>query len=213
MSNPTKPASSDHWLRRESLELKKLINLARGAPVPNWPPDQEWTEIFQDLKDAIDRSELPAALRGPSAWRRSSVRLLDLWSFVKDRDARWQPLRDFCQRWAKASGISLSRRRNQWERQEARTQRDGEIQGAAEKLWTRAWESDNRELLNKEAVAQQMLQVEEYQHLVQDLRVVQGERKLLSQESIVRLISEPDWVKEKSKARRKAIQPRKRATN
>ncbi len=213
MSNPTTPADNDHWLRRESLELKKIINLARGAAVTDWPPDQEWTEIFQDLKDAIDRGELPAAVRSKSASRRSSVRLLDLWPFVKDRDDRWQPLRDFCQRWENARGISLSRRRNQRERREARTQRDGEIQDAAKKLWTRAWESDNRELLNKEAVAQQMRQEKEYQHLVRDLKVTQGNPKVLSVDSIVRLISEPDWVKEKSKARRKVIQPRKRATN
>ena len=104
MSNPTKPASSDHWLRRESLELKKIINLARGAPHKDWPPDQEWTAIFQDLKDAIDRGELPAAVRGKRAWMWSSVRLLDMWGFVVDRDSRWQPLRDFCQRWFAVRG-------------------------------------------------------------------------------------------------------------
>ena len=93
MPKTKKTLENDTRLRRESLELKWLINLARGAPDKDWPPDDEWTDIFRDLKDAIDRGELAAAVRGEVAFKWSSVRLADLWPFVADRDDRWDPLR------------------------------------------------------------------------------------------------------------------------
>ena len=100
------PNADEEWLRRESLELKRIINLAGGEPISIWPPpDPFWRGIFRDLKDSIDRGDLAAATRIPR--RFDSVRLTDLWPFVVDRDARWQPLRDFCQRWAARRGEVL----------------------------------------------------------------------------------------------------------
>ncbi len=109
MSNQKKPTSNDHWLRQESLELKRIINLARGAPVTDWPPDSEWGGIFRDLKHAIGRGELVAARH--DLGRFDSVRLADLWPFLtkpeRRDDARWEPLRDFCRRWGQVRRVSL----------------------------------------------------------------------------------------------------------
>ncbi len=104
MSNPNQATSTDEVLRQESLKLKWVINLARGAPLKDWPPpDTYWNGIFLDLKDATGRGELPARVHHTKE-RFSTVRLDDLWPFVKNRDDRWQPLRDFCQRWFTARG-------------------------------------------------------------------------------------------------------------
>lgn len=95
-------------LCRDTLTIKKIICFASGNP--GWPPtDEFWDGIQADLKDACERSELPHS-RNPGDPRRRfyHIRLLDLLSFLANQDRRWQPLRDFCQRWEQARGVTLS---------------------------------------------------------------------------------------------------------
>ena len=98
MADREQSPDRDDWLLRESLKLMRLINLAGGAPITRWPLDSVWTGIFQDLEDGICRGELPAGAH--KIMRFQTVRLFDLWAFIRDRDERWQPLRNFCERWA-----------------------------------------------------------------------------------------------------------------
>ena len=95
-------------LARTRLELKKIINIARGAPINAWPPKEEWEIRFKMLKDAIEDRDLPAKL-APLAPRHSSVRLDDVWAFLEKQPPhpKWDWLHEFCEVWSKESGVAL----------------------------------------------------------------------------------------------------------
>ena len=101
LSQPKLTAQYDALFRRESLTLKQIINIARGAPIKDWPPPEPFLGLFNDLKDSVGRNETPAA-RHPLFERFDTVRLPDLRKFLRarDRDKRWDPIRDVCERWA-----------------------------------------------------------------------------------------------------------------
>lgn len=44
--------------------------------------------------------------------RLDTVRLSDLWSFVRNRGGRWQPIRDVCQRWVAGQGKTIEQLAN-----------------------------------------------------------------------------------------------------
>ena len=104
---PKSSIAHDPALCRDTLTIKKIICFASGAP---WPPpaDELWDGIQADLKDACSQGELPYSKNYSDQYRRFySIRLLDLWGFLVNRDQRWQPLRDFCHRWAQVRGVTL----------------------------------------------------------------------------------------------------------
>ena len=126
MLSYSKPAAdSDPLFQQESLTLKEIMNLARGAPIKDWPPPPPFKGLFRDIKDAIGRGELPAA-RHPSRPKFDSVRLLDLSKFVYSRGERWQLIRDVCERWA----ISQSNTEDVPSRKQGRPSRAEEIKAA-----------------------------------------------------------------------------------
>ena len=105
-------SEADNWLRGEFLELKPLINLARGAhPTRDWPPPNEWRAPFRNLKAAIDAGELLATLRASRADKSAVVKLTDLWAFLtkpeRRNDTSWDWACAFCHRWADTRGESL----------------------------------------------------------------------------------------------------------
>ena len=113
VDSPDKIVDEVKWqrteLQRETLKLKLVINLARNTKVDDWPPPEHpWRAFFQDLKHAIDSSELAATPRDTRAAFYSRVALPDLWRFVERRDARWQPIRELCERWAAVRGEELT---------------------------------------------------------------------------------------------------------
>ena len=62
MATKNKPdAQYDALFQRESLTLKEIINIARGAPLKDWPPPEPFLGLFRDLKHNIGRGELPVA--------------------------------------------------------------------------------------------------------------------------------------------------------
>ena len=98
----------DPVLLRDTLTIKKIICFASGAP---WPPpaDELWDGIQADLKDACSQGDLPYSKNHSDQHRRFySIRLHDLRRFLDNQDQRWQPLRDFCRRWADARGDTQS---------------------------------------------------------------------------------------------------------
>lgn len=107
MSN-TQP---DQPLKREALKLKEIINHCRGAPLTDWPPDEEiWVRRSQDLKRGIviDDATVGGKING-EVWRHSFIRLTDLWAFAMARPDRshWDWLIEFCKSWAIALGVKL----------------------------------------------------------------------------------------------------------
>ena len=103
---PSASQPYDKWLSRESLPLKRIVNKARGAPMTDWSLCPFWKGIVGDLFHAIHRGELPA---GPHSIERfQTVGLHELWVFLAGRNDRWQPLRDFCKRWAAVRGEILA---------------------------------------------------------------------------------------------------------
>ena len=98
------------YLRRESLELKYLINIARGAPVGDWPPeDPHWLRLLEDIEFAILNSEIDGVVRRKPRFH--AVRLRPFWDWLirpeRMDDSRWDPLRDACRQWAEARGETL----------------------------------------------------------------------------------------------------------
>ena len=94
----------------ESIRLKDVINTARGVGPKDWPlpPHSSWDRCWRDIKDAVDRRELPTSMRDPRI-RHRTVQLNDLWTFVIARPAkRWDWLREFCRQWAAGQGAILS---------------------------------------------------------------------------------------------------------
>ena len=113
MSNSKETFDADEWLCGEFLELKPLINLARGAhPTHDWNSLGEWVPRLRNLKAAIDAGELPGTLRGTRADKSAVVRLKDLWAFLtkpdRRNDASWDWTRDFCHRWAEVRDVTLA---------------------------------------------------------------------------------------------------------
>ena len=92
-----------HWLAQDRLELKIVINIARGTLPTDWPPREEWLARFRTLKAVVDAGELSATLRGLSANKSAVVRLTDLRAFVASHPgAEWNWLSEFYQRWVAA---------------------------------------------------------------------------------------------------------------
>jgi hypothetical protein len=104
-------AMHNEWLSRDRLELKFIINIARGARLEDWEPAYggEWHRRFEDLKAVIDAEELAATLRGDFANKSAVIKLSDLWQFFCDNrgSPSWQWLDGFCRRWSKVTGESL----------------------------------------------------------------------------------------------------------
>ncbi len=102
------------WLGEKFLELKSLLQLARGVhPIHGkWPPPDPWDARWRQLKMVIDQGHLPADLRRRVvAGKWTIVYLKPLWAFVTElnrvNNDGWAWARDFCQQWAKASGETL----------------------------------------------------------------------------------------------------------
>ncbi len=91
------------WFDRECLELKRLMNLARGANVTAWPLPSPWNVRFQKLKDAIKTERLKAVPDRDGREKWALVCLSDVSVFIEEYGAgdKWAWLQDFCQRWAK----------------------------------------------------------------------------------------------------------------
>ena len=98
MKIPLTHERSNKWLRRETLELKRIINLASGMHINHWPPDNDFIGLFRDLLAAIGLKELRAS-RHPNP-KFHAVPLDDLRDFVSNRDSRWEPIRELCRVWA-----------------------------------------------------------------------------------------------------------------
>lgn len=107
---PNNTSDYDSYFSRESLELKRLINIARGAPTGEWPPeDSFWLRLLEDLNFAILHDELDAVAHVKPRFH--TVELLPLWGFLtkpkRIDDTRWEQLRDACTRWAGVRGLTL----------------------------------------------------------------------------------------------------------
>ena len=102
-------ALTDEDFDCESFRLKHVINIARGVGLQDWPLPRgsSWERCWLDIKDAVERGELPTGIWDPEIrWR--TVRLDDLWAFAIARPARrWDWLREFCRRWAAGQGTKL----------------------------------------------------------------------------------------------------------
>ena len=108
MTIPLTHERSNKWLRRESLELKRIINLASRMPIGHWPPDNDFIGLFRDLLAAIGRRELRAS---PSLNPRfHAVTLDDLRAYVSNRSRRWEPIRELCRVWAEYQKDDLADR-------------------------------------------------------------------------------------------------------
>ena len=94
--------------------------------------------------------------------------------------------------------------RSQDARKKDRAARNVKIQHEAEQVWKSVWKSvwknGKRVLLSKEEIAERMLTNDDLLPLLRDLRSKHERR--LSQDSVIRLISEPEWVR-KARSRRK----------
>ena len=90
--------------------------------------------------------------------------------------------------------------RSQDARKKDRGARDVKIQRAAEQVWKSVWKKGKGVLLSREDIASRMLTNDDLLPLLRDLRSKHERR--LSQDSVIRLISEPDWVR-KARNRRK----------
>ena len=103
------------WLCGEPLDLKSLLQLARGVhPIHgDWPPPNPWDARWRRLKMAIDEGRLSADLRRHVlAGKWTIVYLADLWAFVTEpvrlNDDAWAWGRDFCRQWAEVLGKTLA---------------------------------------------------------------------------------------------------------
>lgn len=115
-----KRANEEFLRHRRSIELQRLINLARDADnLQEWPfppkipeaslsdDDRMWLARFLELKSAIRRHELTADDRG-KVNRTVACRLEDLWLLTQtDNVADWEWLREFCKKWADLRGVDL----------------------------------------------------------------------------------------------------------
>ena len=90
--------------------------------------------------------------------------------------------------------------------QQARTattaERNADIQQLAESIWLDAWKEKESQLLTKNEVADRMLDDKTFESRFRNHKAREG--GALAQETIVRLISEPKWVR-KERSRRKVI--------
>ena len=106
-----RPASANTWehlLKRESLSLKEVLNLARGedstATVP--AKGEDWGNQYYDLISAA-RAKRLIVVRDTSKPRFWIVYLDDLRRFASTADHHWEWLRKFCRRWEAARGVTL----------------------------------------------------------------------------------------------------------
>ncbi len=98
----------DPDLYRDTLTIAEIICFASGKR--DWPPtDKFWDGIQTDFKHACDCREIRFSSH-PDIRSRALyyISLLDLSKFLVKKDQRWQPLRDFCRRWADARGDTQS---------------------------------------------------------------------------------------------------------
>ena len=114
------PEKYRSWLSTPRLELKPLLNLARGCDPtggdpPDWPPEGEWLAIWKQLKMAIDLGDLPTPMHVmpnlPIRWANSTT-ITDLelfWGFLADqpRNGCWDDLRWLCPQWGDECGRTL----------------------------------------------------------------------------------------------------------
>jgi len=98
-------------------------------------------------------------------------------------------------------------RRNE-ERRAATEKRNAGLQNVADEIWTETWDK-KRVLLTKEQVANRILKRDDTQDLLRDHR---GQGKTLTQDSLIRLTKQPDWVRRK-RARRKDIRVQRTGSN
>ena len=105
---PLHDPSYKPWLQCEELRLIEIINIARGAPIDDWPPDDEWVGRFFMLKRPCLRGKLPAVLVSPV--RLSSVLLADLSVFLAEQPPhpKWNWLGELCEVWSEESGVALA---------------------------------------------------------------------------------------------------------
>ena len=105
-------STRDHlhpWLDRECLEIKKIINIARGADIRDWDLPEKWEIRFKMLKDAIEGGKLPAIPVPFGRVRFYTVCLLEIWLFLVNYGVgeKWDWLRKFCRDWEPQCGLNL----------------------------------------------------------------------------------------------------------
>jgi|ETNvirnome_6_100_1030635.scaffolds.fasta_scaffold01066_12 hypothetical protein len=101
--------SKRDWFIRESLGLKYVLNIARGAaPRDAVPASGEWRIRYDALVAAVREGRLYATSddRRRRFWL---VALNDLWSFASHADEHWKWARSFCRDWADARGQELKK--------------------------------------------------------------------------------------------------------
>lgn len=96
-------------LKAEALSVKMIFNIARGAPLKDWPNTsigerlpEPWYGLFGDLKVAHATGEFRVQLVHPFLWRHSIAtrRQWRGFAFVARRDKpRWEWLRALCREW------------------------------------------------------------------------------------------------------------------
>jgi hypothetical protein len=95
--------------------------------------------------------------------------------------------------------------RQQQERTAATAERNADIQRLADSIWLDAWEGNESKLLTENEVVGRMLDDKTFESRFRDHRGREG--GALAWDTIVRLLSEPEWVR-KERSRRKKIKPK-----
>ena len=108
------------WLSTPRLELRPLLNLARGCDPagktpPDWPPMGEWLATWKQLKVEIDCGYLPTSMPvtlGLPIRLANSSTIIDLdifWGFLANRPCNgcWDDLRWLCSQWEMGCGHTL----------------------------------------------------------------------------------------------------------
>ena len=94
------------FLSGEWLEVKRIVNLARGAPIKEWPiTDPLWFRRLQDLAMYVGSGAIKGGQLDQLS-RFHSVQLTELQKWAETKDERWGWLREFCREWAEVAGVT-----------------------------------------------------------------------------------------------------------
>ena len=109
------PANRAKYLAREWLPLKRIVNLARGAAVGDWPLPDEWGAAIEHIETAIDQGRIEY-VRHPNGWIRfTRIRVEGLWAAIQGRQCGAKGAKEvqeslvaFCREWADVQNVDLS---------------------------------------------------------------------------------------------------------
>ena len=107
--------NSAKWFAREWLELKRIVNVARGADPGDWPLPDEWAAALVHIETAIDQGRIEYARHPNGLISFTRIRVEGLWAAIQGRQCQAEDAKDvqaaleeFCCKWAEVQNVDLS---------------------------------------------------------------------------------------------------------